>query len=108
MAADYYGAFLAVTRELQETRDRLESELAAKDELILQLRADVASLGAQVKNVQVNAGGNTTTNRILSPGGNAAEAFDAPGDTQPAAFPPWAKWAGLGLVLALAAKLVKR
>jgi hypothetical protein len=98
------GIALQRAREIEN----LQEQIAAKDELILQLRADVASLGAQVKNVQVNAGGNTTTNRILSPGGNAADAFAAPGDTQPAAFPPWAKWAGLGLLLALAAKLVKR
>lgn len=106
MAADYYGAFLAVTRDLQETRDRLENELAAKDELILQLRADVASLGAQVKNVQVNAGGNTTTNRILSPGGGTTP-MDAPGDAKPA-VPTWAKWAGAGVLLAVVLKLSRK
>jgi hypothetical protein len=73
--------------------------------LILQLRADVASLGAQVKNVQVNAGGNTTTNRILSPGGGSA--LDAPGDA-PAALPAWAKWAGLGVILAAVWKLSRK
>ena len=91
---------------LQGEVQRLEEQIAAKDELILQLRADVASLGAQVKNVQVNAGGNTTTNRILSPGGGS-DPTAAPGDARPA-MPAWAKWAGLGLVLAAVWKLSRK
>lgn len=66
----------------------------------------MASLGAQVKNVQVNAGGNTTTNRILSPGGGS-DPTAAPGDERPA-MPTWAKWAGFGLVLAAVWKLSRK
>ena len=91
---------------MQGEVQRLEEQIAAKDELILQLRADVASLGAQVKNVQVNAGGNTTTNRILSPGGGS-DPTAAPGDERPA-MPTWAKWAGFGLVLAAVWKLSRK
>lgn len=58
----------AALRELAETKDRFERILAERDDLIIQLRADVLSLGQQVKNVNIEAGGNTTTNRIFSPG----------------------------------------
>ena len=105
MGADYYGAFLAVTRELNETKERYESLLAERDDLIYTLRADVATLGAQVKQVNIEAGGNTTTNRILSPGDGLPSdvgAATVEDFTPPPTVPLWAKLlALLGLGWAL-------
>jgi hypothetical protein len=92
----------AALRELAETKDRYERMLAERDDLIIQLRADVLSLGQQVKNVNIEAGGNTTTNRIFSPGdglpGDVGSGGGEPEPEQPSSKGPWIL-AGVGLLV---------
>lgn len=57
---------------------RLSNILAERDDLIFTMRADLTKLGSQVKNVNIEAGGNTTTTRILSPGGPETDTPAAP------------------------------
>lgn len=64
--------FSALYGQAVQDIERLEGIIAERDDLIFQLRSDVATLGAQVKQVNIEAGGNTTNNRIFSPGDSAA------------------------------------